>query len=238
MLPLPATSPVAFLALAAAGVLVVALVARGFQRIGLTLFETALLGVSPLLTTLDTDLFRLEGALLAVNVAGFLVPFLISAKVVLEGRAPLVGTIVATGVVGAVAFVASYPVPGRGVLLHYQAPALAACAVALVVARSRFDQAGPVAFTSGAMGVILGADVLHLGALLDAGPVDRVVLGGAGVLDGIFLVALLGTLLALIATTAWTLVEKHATRLARRPAPEPAVEFLPLAAREANRDAR
>lgn len=216
MVGLPAPSPGAFVLIALLGAGLVFVVARGLQRVGFTLFETFLLGTAPLVTTLNADLFHMDRAMIAVNVAGFVVPFLITAKVLLERRAPLLHTAVCTVVVAVVAFVASYPVAGRGVLLHYQAPALAACAVTFAAVRTRFDLAGPVAFASGSMGVILGADVAHIGALLDAGPVTRVVVGGAGVLDGIFLVGIIGLFLVALLAGVWTAVGSHARHIAAR----------------------
>lgn len=218
MLGLPTSSPGAFALLVLVGAVVAFLVARGLQRVGFTLFETLLLATAPFLATLDADLFAMERGILAVNVAGFVIPFLISAKVLIEGRAPLLQTLACTVVVSVVAYVASYPVPGRGVLLHYQAPALAACAVTFAVVRMRFDLAGPVAFASGSMGVVIGADVAHLGALLASGPVSRVVVGGAGVLDGIFLVGVLGLLLVAFLAGAWSTFEAQARRIAARDA--------------------
>lgn len=234
MLGLPAASPGAFALLVVLGAAFVFVLARGLQRVGFTLFETFLLGISPLLATVDADLFQMERGMLAVNVAGFVVPFVITAKVLIERRAPALQTLACTVVVAVVAFVASYPVAGRGVLLHYQAPAIAACAVTFAVVRTRFDRAGPVAFASGAMGVVVGADVAHLGALLDSGPVSRVVVGGAGVLDGIFLVAVIGLLLVALVAGAWTTVETQARKVAAREAKRagaPAPDLVPMRAR-------
>lgn len=218
MLGLPAESPGAFVLLVVAGAALVFFLARGLQRVGFTLFETILLGAAPLVAAVDADLFAMERGMLAVNVAGFVIPFLITAKVLVERRAPLLQTLACTIVVAVVAFVASYPVPGRGVLLHYQAPAIAACAVTLAVVRTRFDRAGPVAFASGSMGVVIGADVAHLGELLASGPVSRVVVGGAGVLDGIFLVGILGLFLVAFVAGAWSTFEAHARKTAERDA--------------------
>lgn len=215
---LPATSPGAFVLLVVCGAVLVFVVARGLQRVGFTLFETMLLGAAPLVAAVDADLFAMERGILAVNIAGFVVPLVITAKLLIEGRAPLLQTLACTLVVSVVAFVASYPVPGRGVLLHYQAPAIAACVVTFALVRTRFDRAGPIAFASGSMGVVVGADVAHLGELLAAGPVSRVVVGGAGVLDGIFLVGVLGLFLVAFLAAAWSTWEAQARKIAAREA--------------------
>ena len=71
-------------------------------------------------------------------------------------------------------------------------PPIAAAAVSLVLA---FRRAPPMAYVSGSMGTLIGADLLNLGKVQGLGaPVASI--GGAGTFDGIFVTGILAVLLA------------------------------------------
>ena len=57
---------------------------------------------------------------------------------------------------------------------------------------TRGRNAAPVAYISGVMGTLLGADLLHIGDLPAVGILS---IGGAGVFDGIFLTGILAAFL-------------------------------------------
>ena len=69
---------------------------------------------------------------------------------------------------------------------------IAAAAVSLVLA---FRRAPPVAFVSGSMGALIGADLLNLRRIGELGA-PIVSIGGAGTFDGVFLTGILAGLLA------------------------------------------
>jgi uncharacterized membrane protein len=67
-----------------------------------------------------------------------------------------------------------------------------AAIVALIISRR---QAAPLAYISGSMGCLLGADILNLFRIAELGsPLASI--GGAGVSDGIFLTGIIAVLLA------------------------------------------
>ena len=71
-------------------------------------------------------------------------------------------------------------------------PHLVAAGVALPLA---FRRAPPLAYVSGSMGTLIGADLMNLGKISRLGaPV--VSIGGAGTFDGVFLTGILAGLLA------------------------------------------
>lgn len=162
--------------------------------IGLTRVEAAAVaGLSPVLVLVDAPLGEIApGMTLAANAAGCLVPIAVAAKILLEGRLPVLEAfvLVALGIV--VAFLSSHVAPSRGVLLQYRIPALVVGVVAAALFHARPALAGAAAFAAGAVGVLVGADLLRLRELAATGGAGRVILGGAGLMDGIFLVALLG----------------------------------------------
>lgn len=222
--------PSHLLAVALLAGLVALVLARALWHVGFRLAETSmLLLAAPVLSsaTLPWALLERDGSIVLVNVAGFLVPLLIAVKVVAERRVPLDATLVAVAAVALVCYPVSLAVPDEGILLYYRIPAVVAGLVAVSLCWRRWKQAGLVAFIAGSLGVILGADLARLPELLDAEGARRVVLGGAGVLDGIFLVGLLGALVAVCVAGADRFVQALRRKPAARP---PSREPEPVAA--------
>jgi uncharacterized membrane protein len=127
----------------------------------------------------------------ALNVGGALIPILVSlylmARTRMYGRM-LIGVAVVAAVVHRLAEV----VPGIGIAVPMIVPPLVAAVVALLLA---FRRAPPLAYVSGSMGTLIGADLLNLGQIARLGaPV--VSIGGAGTFDGVFLTGILAGLLA------------------------------------------
>jgi uncharacterized membrane protein len=99
---------------------------------------------------------------------------------------------VATAVVGFVVHRMATPIPGVGISVPTLAPPLLAAGVALVLSR-RF--AAPIAYISGSLGVLVGADLTNIGQLRSLGA-SVASIGGAGTFDGIFLTGVIAVLLA------------------------------------------
>ncbi|MCH7828901.1 DUF1614 domain-containing protein [Patescibacteria group bacterium] len=127
---------------------------------------------------------------LSVNVGGALIPLAIAGFLLF--RVPLEETLIATLFMTLVAWKLSYVVPGRGIALPVLIPPLFAALFALLLAP---EEAALVAFVSGTLGVLLGADLLRLPQVV-RGEVGMMSIGGAGVFDGIFLVGIVAALLA------------------------------------------
>lgn len=174
---------------------------RILMALGLTKVEAFLVaGVAPLAVLVDLPLVPLTPSVqLAANAAGCIIPAVVAVKVLISRRAPGAEAffLVGTGIV--VAYFSSHVEPDRGVLLQYRVPALVVGFLAaglLFRHQDRTGSAGAVAFAAGALGVIIGADALRLGDLAAGAGAGRVILGGAGLLDGILLVAVLAAAVA------------------------------------------
>lgn len=127
---------------------------------------------------------------LTVNLGGAVVPMAVS--LYLLPRAPFLKTVLATAVVSVICYMVARPVPSRGIMLPAMVPPLTAALSAVLLARG---DAGVVAYISGAMGTLIGADLMHLKDLRRMGP-GVLSIGGAGVYDGIFLAGLIAAFLA------------------------------------------
>lgn len=127
----------------------------------------------------------------AVNVGGAVIPGLMSLYLLIKHRLWLSG-LIATAGVALVVHVMATPVAGLGIAVPVFVPALATAIVSLLLSR---DSAAPLAYISGSMGTLIGADLLNLGKVQGLGaPV--VSIGGAGTFDGIFVTGILAVLIA------------------------------------------
>ena len=136
---------------------------------------------------------RFEGkTLIAVNVGGCLTPLGFSLYLLLHSPLDLPQVFGAIGIVAAVSYVASRPVPGLGIGIPvFVAPVTAA----LVAVAINPDQSAPLAYIGGTMGVLIGADVLRLKEIGKMGT-PFASIGGAGTFDGIFITGIVAVLLA------------------------------------------
>lgn len=129
--------------------------------------------------------------IIAINVGGALLPVILSLYLFLRSRTRgriLLGTAIVAAIVHGLARI----VPGVGIAVPMFIPPLGAAAVSLVLA---FRRAPPVAYVSGSMGTLIGADLLNLRRIGELGsPV--VSIGGAGTFDGVFLTGIIAGLLA------------------------------------------
>lgn len=174
---------------------------RMLSGFGLTRLESASVAVlSPALVLVDAPLGNLAPRVgLAANLAGCLIPCGIGAKILIQrGRAPFAEAMFLLGVGVLISYFSSHVDPARGVLLQYRLPAVLVGLLAAALLYREPEAAGAAGFAAGALGVLIGADVLHLEELATSAGSGRVILGGAGLLDGILLVAFLAAGIAAI----------------------------------------
>jgi uncharacterized membrane protein len=99
---------------------------------------------------------------------------------------------IGTAIVAVITHQLATPVHGVGIALPVFVPPIVTAIVAVLLSRS---YAGPLAYVSGSLGVLIGADLSNLGKVAGLGaPVASI--GGAGTFDGIFLTGVLAVLLA------------------------------------------
>jgi uncharacterized membrane protein len=131
------------------------------------------------------------GTVIAVNVGGAVIPGLLSLYLLFKNRMWFTG-LIATAVITAIVHMLAYPVPGVGIAVPVFVPPIATALVAVLMAR---ENAAALAYVSGSLGTLIGADLLNLDAVRGLGaPVASI--GGAGTFDGIFLTGIMAVLLA------------------------------------------
>ena len=128
---------------------------------------------------------------IAVNLGGCLIPLAFSLYLLGTHDLPASQVLIATALVSLVAYAFSRPVPGLGIAMPVLIAPLAAALVAL---GTNAQQAPPLAYISGTLGVLIGADLLHMKDIRRLGtPIASI--GGAGTFDGIFITGIVAVLL-------------------------------------------
>jgi uncharacterized membrane protein len=133
------------------------------------------------------------GTVLAVNLGGAVIPFLLSVYLIFKHH--LFGqSIVAVAIVTVLVHLMARPVPGVGIAVPILIPPLVTALVALSL--SSWNPA-PLAYIAGSLGTLIGADLMNLNKVRSLGaPVASI--GGAGKFDGIFLTGVVAVLLTSI----------------------------------------
>lgn len=127
----------------------------------------------------------------AVNVGGAIIPTLISLYLMIKNVYILPEFLLATLLVSIVSYLVSKPVPGLGIVTPAFVPPLATALIAYLVYPI---YPAPIAFVSGTLGTLLGADLFRLSQIPNL-KAKFVSIGGAGIFDGIFLSGIIATLL-------------------------------------------
>lgn len=136
-----------------------------------------------------------SGTIIAVNLGGAVIPVALSIYLLVKNGLfyrGLLGIFILTVIVHHVA----YPVRGVGIAEPIFIPPLAATGAALLISR---PYAPALAYISGSLGTLIGADLLNINNLQGIGA-SVVSIGGAGTFDGIFMTGILAVLLASVLT--------------------------------------
>lgn len=124
-----------------------------------------------------------------VNVGGAIIPTVLSLYFL--PKAPLVPALGATLIVIIISKLLARPVPGVGITMPALVPPVLSAILALILAP---ENPAPVAYISGVLGTLIGADLLNLSRIKEIESL-AVSIGGAGVFDGVFLVGIIAVLL-------------------------------------------
>jgi uncharacterized membrane protein len=129
--------------------------------------------------------------IISLNFGGAILPGLLSLYLLsrVNAGAVLLATIVTT----LFSYYLSKPVKGVGIVIPAFIPPIIAAIAAMMFAAE--GSAPAVAYISGVLGIIIGADLLRLHQIKRSG-VAFLSIGGAGVFDGIFIVGIVSVLLA------------------------------------------
>jgi uncharacterized membrane protein len=138
---------------------------------------------------------RKKETVLAVNLGGAVIPCLLSVYLLFKTGLWLQG-LAGTAIMTLITFRLARPIKGVGIALPAFIPPTLAALLAVIIA---YDQAPALAYISGTLGSLIGADILNLPKIRNLGaPVASI--GGAGTFDGVFLNGIMAVLLSVILT--------------------------------------
>jgi len=138
--------------------------------------------------------YATDSTILAVNVGGAIVPVAISVYLLMQMPAIIMPALIGVAIVTAIVHRFAMPVPGMGIATPMLIPPIVAALCGYFLGSSQHHR-DAVAFISGVLGTLIGADLLNLRNLRHLGaPVASI--GGAGTFDGIFLTGIVAVLLA------------------------------------------
>jgi uncharacterized membrane protein len=176
---------------------------KAFTGVGLKSRETsAILFGAAIGMALNIPLFVYGNWDLRINVGGAIVPIVASAYLLSKRRVPALEVMIGTVFVAfPTYFVTTFdPAVGiRSLGYLWLVPPLLASAISMFAFWQDLEHAAPLAYVSGVLGVLIGADLMHLPEVLSHHPVEvtRASIGGAGVFDMVFLTGVLAVLIDL-----------------------------------------
>jgi uncharacterized membrane protein len=136
-----------------------------------------------------------RSTIVALNVGGAIVPLCICAWILAADPTVFLRAVVGTAIVTFIVHRAARPIPGVGIATPMFIPPIVAALMGMLLSGGVAHHADAIAYISGVMGTLIGADLMNLGRLSELGaPVASI--GGAGTFDGIFLTGIVAVLLA------------------------------------------
>ncbi len=135
-----------------------------------------------------------------INMGGAIIPIILSIYLVIKKKLEVYKVIISIVLVSIVTFFVTYPDPSNGIVSQFPKfllPAIFASLASVVLLWKNFKKAAPLAYISGTLGVLIGADVFRLLDLLayNINKPTPAVIGGAVVFDMVFITGILAVIL-------------------------------------------
>lgn len=183
---------------------------KAFRYMGFTTFEAIIIVFVSFLFGFEIIIFGFNISniylfsygnwIIAINMGGAIIPILLSIYLTIKKKIPLRKILIGIIIVTIIAFFVTNPVDDKGIIAYFPywlLPGFFASLISIFLSWKNFIRAAPLAYISGTIGVLIGADFLHLWELLNF-PIKTsrsAVLGGAVVFDMIFITGILAVIL-------------------------------------------
>ena len=203
-------------------------VIKAFETVGFTFAETTVIVFGSLIAYFyvpDIHLITVDNMKIAGNVAGFLIPLAISLRLLVTGRAPFFRTLIGIMMVAYLVY-ANSEVEFNGVLVGNIPSIILVSSLYSIASTRKYEERGPIAYITGTLGVIIGADIFNLPKLSEMVPHNfSLIFGGAGLFDAIYLVGLFAIVVD-IAFTVFTRFYEEEWRFMKREIDEKTKQLL------------
>lgn len=175
--------------------LYIASMAKVFAKIGFTKSEVGtILMVTLLLSVVDIPMFPYNGWWVGINVGGALVPLVLCYLLLRSKRVSLAEGMIGVTIVAMITYLVTRAEEGVGIVADVPiafAPAIAAGFYSVSTFWVDIKKAAPLAYFSGIVGTVIGADVFHLSEILAFEPPSdgfaMLSIGGASIFDMVYL---------------------------------------------------
>jgi len=144
-------------------------------------------------------LFDYNSWIISINMGGAVIPILLSIYLIYKKKISLKYVTLGIIIVSVISFLITRPEPSKGIVAsfpYYLLPALFASIISIVLYWKKFKKATPLAYISGTIGVLIGADMFRLPQLLSYEVVssNNAVIGGANVFDMVYITGLIAVI--------------------------------------------
>lgn len=129
---------------------------------------------------------------ISINLGGCLIPAALSIYLFSNSALSLPSTLLGIAIITMISYFFSRPIQGLGIGMPILVAPVSAALVGLLISP---EQSAPLAYISGTLGVLIGADLLHMKDISRLGT-PYASIGGAGTFDGIFITGIVAAMLA------------------------------------------
>lgn len=155
--------------------------------------ETIAIAITDISRLVDLPLFHFGNATVSVNLVGFLIPVVISTKMLLQKRIPLKKTLLLVTIISVLSYLYTRFEPDKGMVIYmFAIPPILAAAIAFMFKKMKgtgtFNPA-LMSYAGATLGILIGADVSNFYQALTHQWDEAVFIsiGGGSIMDAIFL---------------------------------------------------
>ena len=187
------------------------IITKAFNNMGFTSFEALIIVfVSFLLGSGIVDeyigfsfsnihLFVYGSWIVGINAGGAVIPIILSIYLSVKNKLQLSRILLGTIIVAVITYFVTEPIPQKGIVAKFPfwlLPVFFASLASIILSWKDKRKAAPLAYISGTMGVLIGADFLHLISLIETEiqTTRNAVIGGASVFDMVFITGILAVI--------------------------------------------
>lgn len=186
--------------------LYISTIGKVLETIGLTGSEAStVILVTLFFGWISVPLFPYQGWWVGISIGGALIPLILCARLLRSGRAGLAESVIGIVIVAYVTYFVTRAEDGVGIVADIPwafAPALAAGLYSMSTFWTSMTKAAPLAYVSGVVGTLVGADVFRLNEVLSFDPPDDGVgmlsVGGANIFDMVYLTGIIAVVIAIM----------------------------------------
>ncbi|MCK5261701.1 MAG: DUF1614 domain-containing protein [Thermoplasmatales archaeon] len=147
----------------------------------------------------NIHLFVYGNWIVGINTGGAVIPILLSIYLSVKNKLQLSRILLGTIIVAVITYFVTEPIPQKGIVAKFPfwlLPVFFASLASIILSWKDKRKAAPLAYISGTMGVLIGADFLHLISLIETEiqTTRNAVIGGASVFDMVFITGILAVI--------------------------------------------